>query len=601
MRQSYSDDKTPIDQLKKVSKSSLKKLLSLAGPHRNALLIAAALTFVGSGVQLALPLLAKTAIDQGLSKHDIGALDRISFLVMGIVALGAVAGYVQYLLVANAGNKIVMETRLKLFSRLERMPISFFDRKRSGDLTSHLSNDVSLLQAALTSDVVQFGANVVQLVGGIGMAVFLNWQLTIVVVLLLIVTLAFFVILGRALKKLTRKGLDVLSEAMGTMTEALSNARLVKAFARETYESSRAEKLLAEHYAISRKASAWEGAMGVVAAGGFVMMLVGVLWYGSRAMLAGAISGGSLVAFLFVIIVISGPMAQLASLNTRLQRASGAAERIFELLDEPIEPEDEPDAVPFPVNGAGEVKLQDVTFSYVADIPVLQDFSLALPAGKVTALVGPSGAGKSTVASLLYRFYEVSKGAVLLDGLPISSIQRQSLREHIGLVPQDTYLFNGTILENIRYGRLDATEAEVQEAARSANVTEFLDRFPQGLETLIGERGMTLSGGQRQRVAIARVLLKNPRILVLDEATSSLDTVSEALVKEALDRLMAGRTTLVIAHRLSTVQNADQIAVIDRGQVIELGRHEDLLAQGGRYAELYAALAVSDGVEEVSA
>jgi subfamily B ATP-binding cassette protein MsbA len=597
MRQTYANDPTPIDQLKKVNAGSLRRLLSLAMPYRGPLILAALLAFVGTGVQLALPVLARTTIDQALAKHDVGELDRMAVIILALIAAGAAAGYVQFILVANAGNRIVMDTRLRLFERLERMPVAFFDRRRSGDLTSHLSNDVSLLQAALTSDLVQLGGNVVTLFGGIALAVILNWQLTIVVLALLVVVMAFFVVFGRALKKLTRAGLDVLSEAMGTMTEALSNVRLVKAFAREEYETSRADRLLQEHLKLARKASRWEGAMGVVAAGGFVMMLVGVLWFGGRAMLTGAITGGSLVAFLIAVVVLSGPMAQLASLNTRLQRASGAAERIFELLEEPLEPADRPDAVEFPTAGAGDVLFDGVTFSYVAGIPVLQDFSLTLTAGKATALVGPSGAGKSTVASLLYRFYEVEKGEIRLGGLSLSSIRRQSLREHVGLVPQDTYLFNGTIAENIRYGRLTASDAEVEAAARAANVMEFAERFPHGLATAIGERGVTLSGGQRQRVAIARVLLKDPQILVLDEATSSLDTVSEALVKEALERLMAGRTTLVIAHRLSTVQNADQIAVLDRGQVVELGTHAQLLARGGRYAELYQAMAsgISEG------
>jgi subfamily B ATP-binding cassette protein MsbA len=287
-----------------------------------------------------------------------------------------------------------------------------------------------------------------------------------------------------------------------------------------------------------------------------------------------------------VLAFITTPMATLASLYTRLQRATGAADRLFSILDVPAETPDMPDAVGFP-HGPGEVRFDNVEFSYASDVPVLRSLCLTAPAGRVTAIVGPSGAGKTTIAALVYRFYDPQAGTITIDGVPVDQIRRGELREHVGIVPQEPILFNGTLRENIRYGRLDATDAEVETAAKSANVAEFAEWFPDGYDTRVGERGVTLSGGQRQRVAIARAVLKNPKILILDEATSALDTVSEALVKEALDRLMAGRTTLVIAHRLSTVQNADQIAVVVDGRIRETGTHRELLSIGGKYAELY--------------
>ena len=385
-----------------------------------------------------------------------------------------------------------------------------------------------------------------------------------------------------------RESLDALSDATGAMTEALGNIRLVKAFAREPFEESRADEKLEKVMRLGIRTSVWEGAMGTVGFTGFVLLLLGVMWYGGRGVLTGHLTAGSLLAFFMAVTIISGPMGTLASLYTRLQRAVGASDRLFEILDESEEPgrEDENEAVP---RGPAWVSFENLEFRYVPENPVLEGLSLELPAGKVTALVGASGSGKTTVSALLYRFYEPQSGQISISGVPIRSIPRTELRNHIGIVPQDPILFNGTILDNIRYGKLDAAHEDIVHAAKAANVDEFVLGFADGYDTMVGERGVTLSGGQRQRVAIARAILKNPGILILDEATSALDTKSEALVREALERLMRGRTTLVIAHRLTTVQDADQIAVIDHGRVVETGTHERLLSSGGKYAELHRA------------
>ncbi len=586
MRRSTSGPAGSKDQLSPITWTGIRRLIALAVPYRLLLAIAGVLTLVSTGISLALPLISQRAVDYVTRTKEVGELDRIAVGIVGLVLVGAIFGYAQFLIAAFAGNSIVKDLRLKLFRHLQRLEVGYFDKTRSGDLTSYLSNDVSLLQTTLTDDLVKLIPNFLTLIGGVVIAIVIDWRLTMVVVTLLMAVMLFFVIFGRRLRKITREGLDALSDTMGAMTEALANIRLVKAFAREPFEDKRAREKMEGVFKLNMKGSIWEGMMGTVAGAGFSLVLLGVMWYGGRSVLSGALSLGSLVGFVMIVTIITGPMGNLASLYTRLQRSVGAADRLFAILDEKPELPDVEGAVGFP-SGPGAVQFQDLSFAYVETTPVLKGLSLSVPAGKVTAIVGPSGSGKTTLSSLLYRFYESQSGQILIDGTPIRQIHRQALRENIGIVPQEPILFNGTIRENIRYGRLEANDAEVEAAGRGANVEEFVKGFPEGYDTMVGERGITLSGGQRQRVAIARAMLKDPRILVLDEATSALDNRSEALVREALDRLMVGRTTLVIAHRLSTIQNADQIAVLKDGQITELGRHAELLEGGGVYADLY--------------
>jgi subfamily B ATP-binding cassette protein MsbA len=585
-RSPHSPSNHDEDLKRKVSWTSILRLIGLALPHRKLLTLAGILALFGTGVQLALPLMIRQTVNRVTTSQSVAELDRDAGIFLGIILLGAAFGYVQFILSSLAGNRIVMDLRLRLFAHLQRLPVTYFDRTRSGDLTSHLSNDVTQLQTTLTDDLVRLAGQLILLAGGIGIAVWMNWRLTAVVLTVLVLVMAFFVVTGRALRKINREALDSLADAMGAMTEALASIRLVKAFARESHEDARARQRLGKTFRLQMRGARWEAMMATVGAAGFTLMLIGCMWYGARGVLSGTFKVGDVIGFLVMLAFITQPMAMLAALYTRLQRATGAADRLFSILDEGAEESDAPDAVGFPA-GPGEVRFQQVEFQYVPDTPVLSGLSLVAPAGKVTAIVGPSGAGKTTLASLVYRFYEPQGGSISIDGVPIRAIRREELREHIGIVPQEPILFNATLRENIRYGRLDATDEEVEEAARSANVAEFVQGFAEGYETMIGERGVTLSGGQRQRVSIARALLKNPKILILDEATSALDTKSESLVKEALDRLMSGRTTLVIAHRLSTVVNADQIAVVAAGQVEEVGTHEELLRLRGRYAELY--------------
>lgn len=586
MRQQYGPA-AHEDRLAKLSWDSVSRLLKLAIPYKAVLIVGATLTLLSSAATLAMPLASRGALDKLLSTKTPSDLDRLALIIVALIVIAAALGFVQRLLVAYAGNRISKDVRENLFARLLSLPVSYFDRTRSGDLASHLSNDVSLMQSTLTSDIVNVASNLATLVGGIVIAVYIDWKLTLVVVGLLALVMLNFVIFGRMLRKLTRAGLDALSDAIGAMTEAIANVRLVKAFARETHEATRASGKLDKVYRLNMRSSVWESLMGSVAFVGFILLLVGVMWYGGRNVIAGTLSVGSMAAFFMTVTLISGPMGSLASLYTRLQRAVGAADRVFAIMDEQPETPDVPSAVGFP-RAQGSVSFRKLEFAYTDELPVLAGFTLEVPPGKVTALVGKSGAGKTTVASLLFRLYEPQRGDIEIDGVALKSIRREELREHIGLVPQESILFNGTIRENILYGRLGASDEEVERAAKDANVSEFVEEFPDRYETMVGERGITLSGGQRQRVAIARALLKDPKILVLDEATSSLDTRSETLVRQALDRLMTGRTTLVIAHRLSTVRNADQIAVLDDGRVAELGTHEELIGRQGIYAELHS-------------
>jgi subfamily B ATP-binding cassette protein MsbA len=578
---------TPPDNIhRKLSVPALRRLLALALPYRRFLIGSALLMLCSSSISLSLPLFVRKAVNRVVATHQVQALDHLALMLVGLIVLGSLFSYAQFILIAYVGNRIMMELRQRLFSHMQRLPVAYFDRTRSGDLTSHLSNDVSLLQQTLTNDLIQLGGNLVMMFGGVTVALVIDWRLTITVVGLLLCVIAFFVLFGRQMRRLTRDTLDALSEVMGSITETLSNIRLVKAFGREAHEDRRAGERLETVFDLSMRSSRIEGLFGTAGFAGFILVLLGVVWYGGRGVMQGTLSPGSLLAFLMTVTIISGPMGGIAMQVSRLLRAVGAADKLFEILDAPPEPPDALDAVGFP-NGPGHVIYQNIDFAYVAELPVLCGMSLDIPAGKVTAVVGSSGAGKTTLAALLYRFYEPQEGRICIDGIPIDRIKRQELREHVGLVPQEPVLFNTSLRENIRYGKLSATDAEVEAAARAANVAEFVAQFPEGYETKIGERGVTLSGGQRQRVAIARAVLKDPRILILDEATSALDTRSEALVREALERLMRGRTTIVIAHRLTTIRNADQIVVLDGGKIAERGAHDDLMALNGRYASLH--------------
>lgn len=572
----------PIDD----TSTSLWRYREWVEPELPVLSLAFVLMSFSTLGALALPWVGRDVLDSVSRTGDVGELDRKMVVLLVLWVGAAIASYLELVVVSYAGLRVVNRVRKAVFSRLLRLPAAFFDHARTGDLITRFSTDVDLIQETLTGDVIRLAGNACKVGGGLILLFLLDWRLTSAfgfIVVLLPITYRF---LWPRLRSFTRRSLDAFSGVLGTFGETITHIRVVKTFARETHEEKRIGNRLDEVFQLAAQSSRFEALILTTMSASFTTVLLCVLWYGGRNVLSGEISLGTVLAYLMTVSILAAPLVSLAGLYTRLARARAATDRIFEILDVPPEPADPPNASVLKVT-AGEIVFDHVHFGYEASTPVLKDFMLTMPAGKTTALVGASGSGKTTAAMLLYRLYEPWSGELRVDGTPLSSTTRESLRTSIAWVPQEAHLFDGSIRENIRYGRLEATDAEIEDAARQAHVHEFAQGLPLGLETIVGERGVRLSGGQRQRIAIARAIVKNARILVLDEATSALDPHSESLVREALAHLMRGRTTLVIAHRLATIRDAEQIVVLAHGRVLATGRHEELMRESAYYARLY--------------
>jgi ATP-binding cassette, subfamily B, bacterial MsbA len=549
------------------------------------------LTLFSSAVGLLFPQVTGQLAEVTLRGREVGgtaSLDGLVLVLLGVFAAQAVFTGAQTYLIAWVGERVVAQIRTEVFAHLLRLPVRFFESRKTGEIMTRLTSDVAAVQSAVSGAVAQVFSLAVTLVGSVVLLFISNAQLTLLILVILPVVIFAARRFGQLLRRATRRFLDAVAVANGDAEEAISGVRVVQSFTNEHLESRRYAIRIADAVVEAAERIRIRATFQPFITFALFSSVALVLWYGGRLVVSGALQPGQLVSFLLYTFLAASSFASFTNLYAQFVEAVSASSRIFEVLDTQSDLPDPP--APRRLNPLeGRVTLRDVHFRYGdrGDQDVLSNISLEVDPGEVIALVGPSGAGKSTLVSLLPRFYDVSSGAILVDGVDVRELSLHDLRTHVGIVPQETQLFGGSIADNIRYGRPDATDDAIRDAARAANALEFIERFPDGLQTIVGERGVKLSGGQRQRVAIARALLKNPRILILDEATSALDSESEALVQDALERLMRHRTTFVIAHRLSTVRGADRIVVLEHGRIKEIGSHDALLRQGGLYASLY--------------
>ena len=563
-----------------------RQLLILLVPYKKALYVGAFCLIIASLTNLAVPLYIKKLVDVVMVEKNMALMNNLTLSIAGLFLLQLIFSTAHNYLFDLTEKRAITDFRIKLFKHLHTLSLSFFVKRRTGEIVSRMTNDITTIENIVTDLPATLLQQSIRLFGGIIIITYMNWKLTCLILVLAPVLVLFARTFGRKLKKLSTEIQDKLAVSTTVLEENISCIQVVKSFVRSKLENERFGNAVEDSFQSAKKrviiSSFFGPSIGFIA---FSTSLI-LLWYGGREVILGEISPGELIAFILYATIIAGPMGSFARLYARMQEGVGASKRVFEILAMEGEVRDLPDAKPLP-RIEGKVELDDVHFHYRDDQEVIQGISFTVEPGQTIALVGPSGAGKSTLVQLLHRFYDPIKGEIRIDGIPLKSAQQSSYWQQIGIVPQETILFGGTILENIEYAKPGVTKEEVIQAAKAANAHNFIMETPEGYETVVGEKGIRLSAGQRQRIAIARAILKNPRILILDEATSALDNESELLIQEALERLMQGRTSFIIAHRLSTIHNAERIIVMDKGKIIENGNHSQLMKEKGLYHKLY--------------
>lgn len=563
-----------------------KRLILFIKPYWKRLGLAVICIVLSAAANLYVPWIIKDMVDKVLMDKDMMLLNLIAGGIVVVFLFRGIFYYGQSYLVSYIAQRVIIDVRELLYIKFQKLQLSYYEKKQTGTIMSYITNDVAALQAALVDSLIEMVTELSILIGSLIMMFYLDWKLSIVTLVVVPVIGQAMKVFGRKLKMSGALIQERTAEITSLLQESISGVRVVKSFAREDYEIKRFQNQNDLNFRANMKSVQLSSLLTPTVEFLAAVIVAVILWFGGYQVVNGALTAGALVAFLTYAVNLANPVKRISRVYGTINKAMAAAERVFNVLDTQEILKDKPGAVELP-KISGTVKFDHVSFGYKEGVNVLHDLTLEAKPGQVIAFVGPSGAGKSTIANLIPRFYDVTFGSIKIDNIDIRDVKIKSLREQIGVVPQETMLFSGSVKDNIRYGRLDATDEEIIEAAKAANAHNFIMNLSDGYETKIGERGITLSGGQRQRIAIARAILKNPRILILDEATSALDTESEEIVQEALDKLMIGRTSFVIAHRLSTIIHADKIIVLENGRVCESGTHQQLMQTGGLYSHLY--------------